>query len=123
MKHKTSDLENPLLDAAVAKACVYDWRIDDETVVYAKRWGDLRPEEAFCPSLYWDHGGPIIERERISVDALHNRGWWAADAMSCKREGPHEHGSQCTRGIGPTPLIAAMRAYVASRFGEEVELP
>lgn len=24
---------------------------------------------------------------------------------------------------GPTPLIAAMRAYVASKFGDEVELP
>jgi len=24
---------------------------------------------------------------------------------------------------GPTPLIAAMRAFVASRFGEEIEMP
>ncbi len=26
-------------------------------------------------------------------------------------------------GSGETPLIAAMRAYVASKFGETVELP
>jgi hypothetical protein len=27
------------------------------------------------------------------------------------------------RGYGPTPLIAAMRCYVASKLGDEVELP
>jgi hypothetical protein len=25
--------------------------------------------------------------------------------------------------FGPTPLVAAMRAFVASKLGEEVELP
>jgi hypothetical protein len=26
-------------------------------------------------------------------------------------------------GFGPTPLIAAMRCYVASKLGDEVEVP
>ena len=28
-----------------------------------------------------------------------------------------------TYGYGPTPLIAAMRCYVASKLGDEVEVP
>ncbi len=26
-------------------------------------------------------------------------------------------------GMGPTPLIAAMRCYVASKLGDEVDIP
>ena len=62
------------------------------------------------PSTAWEHGGPIIERERIALEFLD--GEWCAWAP----------GPQRADGRGPTPLIAAMRAYVASRFGESVDL-
>jgi len=54
----------------------------------------------------------IIERERISVefDEPESGACWLARCI-----GGHE-------GFGPTPLIAAMRAYVASRLGDEVAL-
>jgi hypothetical protein len=67
------------------------------------------------PSTDWAQGGPIIERKRIATSYHPNPfqpGWepWRASfaAWSCG---------------GLTPLIAAMRCYVASKLGEEVEVP
>lgn len=75
------------------------------------------------PSTDWADGGPIIERERIGLWAGESpyhgtpapSGWFAEAAGRRSRWE--------TKGSGPTPLIAAMRAYVASKFGAEVDLP
>jgi len=69
----------------------------------------------FWPSVDWQHGGPIIQAERISVYAQVDEGnllHWVGvvEQMQAARRG----------WIGPTPLVAAMRAYVASKYGEEV---
>jgi nuclear transport factor 2 (NTF2) superfamily protein len=56
--------------------------------------------EPFRPSTNWAHTGPIIERERISLDWDDDAGQWYAQVG---------HSTEC----GPTPLVAAMRAYVA----------
>ena len=61
------------------------------------------------PSTQWHYGGPIIEREEICVLAP-VRGLWRG-----RKEGRTQY--------GPTPLIAAMRCYVASKLGDEVEIP
>lgn len=61
----------------------------------------------FRPSSKWAHGGPIIERERIEMRPESN-GQWLGIAMV---------GSEA---YGSTALIAAMRAYVASKFGSEL---
>ena len=58
-------------------------------------------------STDWAHGGPVIEREGIAI-YLYGDGEWQAVL-----EKEYE---------GPTPLIAAMRCYVASKLGEEVEV-
>ena len=58
------------------------------------------------PSTDWSQGGPIIEREGIGIFPLGNGRGWAAGLRS-----------------GPTPLIAAMRCYVASKLGDEVDVP
>ncbi|RPJ30100.1 MAG: DUF2591 domain-containing protein [Verrucomicrobiaceae bacterium] len=66
----------------------------------------------------WMHAGPIIEREKISVayepSLLYDDScrWKALFPMSDRE---HEY--------GPTPLIAAMRCYVASKLGDEVDVP
>jgi len=62
-------------------------------------------------STDWSHGGPIIERECITLDL----GARMLDA-------PKEWCANCGHGYycGPTPLIAAMRCYVASVLGMEV---
>ena len=59
----------------------------------------------------WAQGGPILEREGISI-IFHEQGDWTASNL---------HGPVCEEG--PTPLIAAMRCYVAGRLGDTVEVP
>ncbi len=66
-------------------------------------------------SSNWLFGGPIIESERILVQPEIGKegagNAWSAIAIE---------GFEC---FGPTPLIAAMRCYVASKLGDEVEVP
>ena len=61
----------------------------------------------------WAHGGPILDRERITI-----RQW--TDMPIIHAYMPHDGAPW---GAGPTPLIAAMRCYVASKLGREVEVP
>ena len=76
--------------------------------------------EPFAWSSDWQHGGPIIERELIETSPI-EPGRWIATAYKSISDGAggHDH----IRCEGPTPLIAAMRAYVAAKLGDEVELP
>lgn len=72
----------------------------------------------YTPSTDWAQGGPIIEREGIDLYQSTGRicaamwenilggGRLIAEAKDCS-----------------TPLIAAMRCYVASRLGDEIEIP
>ena len=60
----------------------------------------------------WFLGGPIIEREGIELSRAAPE--WSAYMGS---------GVVKAVGYGSTPLIAAMRAYVASKLGAEVEIP
>jgi hypothetical protein len=72
----------------------------------------------FNPSTDWAQGGPIIEREKIDVLVLRtNEGGFRAYHTPTKEAKTH------TYAEGPTPLIAAMRCYVASKLGDTVELP
>jgi hypothetical protein len=98
---KTNELTGLALDWAVAKCEGY--RLD------------LAPEGSYAPSTDWSQGGPIIEREGISVDRAGLA--WTAD-LSDSVGGYIEHTES-----GPTPLEAAMRCYVASKLGDEVEIP
>ena len=68
----------------------------------------------FNPSTNWSQGGPIIEREQISV--LEAGSFWGAR--------PLQDGVRPTKdSYGPTPLIAAMRCYVTNKLGDVVEVP
>jgi hypothetical protein len=62
----------------------------------------------------WCFGGPIIEREGIELCRL--------ESSSFGIEWRGQIDCDC-RYYGPTPLIAAMRVYVASKLGDEVEIP
>tara|TARA_R110000868_G_scaffold112176_3_gene302283 strand:- start:3114 stop:3461 length:348 start_codon:yes stop_codon:yes gene_type:complete len=72
------------------------------------------------PSTNWSHGGPIIEREEISVAKV---GRSLDDAMAPHPDCWCSHIDGVYARYGPTPLIAAMRCFVASKLGEEVEIP
>lgn len=70
----------------------------------------------FTPSTDWAHGGPIIDQNCIMFD--HDRGFdskqpWRASLSI----------DPYNKIDGPTPLIAAMRCYVASKLGDTVEIP
>ena len=106
MKVKTSELQGKALDWAVMQC--------EEFV-----------EDVFEPSEYWGDGGPIIERERITLEHLHGAGDTGADVwvamLTC--EDKKFGGVECFEEQGPTALVAAMRCYVASKLGDEVEVP
>jgi hypothetical protein len=71
----------------------------------------------YSPSYYWDQAGPIIERERIFIKPCTSSNLWRSYIMSKTGEGVSH---SC---IGERPLIAAMRCYVHSKLGDEVEIP
>jgi len=90
----------------------------NELTGLALNWAVDKAQGKFCLyphgdySTDWAHGGPIIEREKISI----NRETLANQWLACP------YGTRTARS-GPTPLIAAMRCYVASKMGDNVELP
>jgi hypothetical protein len=122
MKHRVAELDGALLDAAVAIA--EDKRLCKS--LYNKRLilGFSVDAEIDIPSYStgWAYAGPIIERERIQLEppvdnvAIGYGGpLWSAYAFNCEPPFPMRR--------GPTALVVAMRAYVASKYGETVELP
>ena len=117
MKHNVSELEGALLDAAVAKAEGNVAKLPHGREIVCP----YRFEGSFSPSSDWKDGGPIIERERIDLICLNedapNLEWGANFQISWVGLGVEAPWK------GPTPLIAAMRAYVASKLGEEIDLP
>ena len=118
MKIKTSELTGKQLDYAVAMAEGYtpytdgiSWIIDVGGAC----------TQLFKYSSKWVAGGPIIEREKIDVSFINSeyaaRGeGWEAYCMTPDWKLQYN-------AVGQTPLIAAMRAYVMARLGDEVEVP
>lgn len=131
MKYKVSELEGALLDAAVAKT--HGWRFEISPSIVSGdicfatvpdlEHGDGNGLVGFHPSISWEHGGPIIEQHWMMItpgDKRHKGAEWHGRMTSAS---PNYAGSgPGNEAWGSTPLIAAMRAYVASKFGEEIDL-
>lgn len=123
--YKTDELDGALLDAAVAKAEGFpsfwiapgDNGRNESCVLGPSRAEDARFD--WCPSSTWEQGGPIIEREKISMEYCAALDWSAVHGEAFTGICP-PYGAVLR---GETALIAAMRAYVASKLGETVELP
>jgi len=123
---KTNELIGPALDWAVAKCEGYTGlhkiagRMPHEPQLGIwpprKEYGVMDLWE-LSYSTDWAQGGPIIEREGITVSK--DDGGWAAYFRENLFE---DDGSEFWRN-GPTPLIAAMRCYSASKLGDDVTLP
>jgi hypothetical protein len=118
MKYEIATLEGALLDAAVAMAEGYPLDADGDRLDLAGRDNGGCPMP-FRPSTDWNHAGPIIERESLAVF----RQEWSDDSLREWKAGSSHDLDEGPKCSGPTPLIAAMRAYAASKFGETVELP
>lgn len=115
---KTSELIGAQLDWAVAKCegatnfrydtvATYWMTLNGKDIALSKGWA-----QSFTPATNWAQGGPIIEREKIElrVNVEGEGQLWMADTWNHSIE-------------APTPLVASMRCFVASRLGDEVEIP
>ena len=69
--------------------------------------------QRYSPSTNWAQGGPILDRERITI-----RQW--TNMPSIHAYMPHDGAPW---GAGPTPLIAVMRCFCCSKLGSEIEVP
>ncbi len=98
MKIKVSELTGAALDCVVAK-CKKNWAFE--------------PDGCDSYSTDWALAGPIIEREWIDLHCVNDSLWEA--------ECPATGGLAMQNG--PTPLVAAMRCYVASKLGPEIDTP
>lgn len=114
---KTSELTGPALDWAVAIALEHK-----PPLLRVLRGHVALPQDddpMWCDyldySTDWAQGGPIIEREMVDLNYSNHQGTsgelWDAACEAGKIFG------------GSTPLIAAMRCFVASKLGDEVDVP
>lgn len=140
MKIKTTDLNEIALDWATA-TCAGQPR----SYLVGEDFASYQKEGKMLYSTDWTQGGPIVEREGITVIradddyGVDSRGncnnkripvWCASMGQNGTTEST-EHQShdrmyqiyQSKVVYGATPLIAAMRCFVASKLGEEVEIP
>lgn len=148
MKLKTQDLTGPALDWAVAKA---EGTLPTHNTVVACRpfEADVREHKHLlctadddahareqCENAYpgceiigvfectvgkyssrWEMAGPIIEREGVNLNFMQfdSPQYWTAHIR---------HTDKVKFGaLGPTPLIAAMRCFVASKLGDTIDIP
>jgi hypothetical protein len=118
---KTAELDGVLLDLWAARADGLTAKI----MRAGERINRLRIDNDMCAALTpgfddwwqpyyvtWFTGGPIIEREKIGTTFGKFGGQWHALVL--------DGISVSTTITGPTPLIAAMRAFVRSKFGDTV---
>ncbi len=121
MKIKTSGLFGSALDWAVTWAQHPSGPTGEgwyERDADGKLFDPLN-ECTVSPSTIWEQGGPIIERECIEIirgnPLYFPKGNENGDFYEPLWIAGKQHGQ--------TPLIAAMRCYVASKLGDEVDVP
>lgn len=106
---KTNQLTGAALDWAVAMCEGHKVNVGFRNLTYIPK--GKRTLYNYSPSTNWAQGGPIIEIMGMHISRTNktDKEPWAA----CM-----------THWIdGETPLVAAMRCYVAYRLGDEVEIP
>ena len=110
MKIKVSEASGIVLDWMVAK-CEGKFIKATTPVIMVMDEGKAY-SYSYQPAKDGAQGGPIIEREKIATNFSVKRNcWFAENFMETDAES------------GTTPLEAAMRCYVASKLGYEVEVP
>jgi len=126
MKLLTKHLEGNALNYAVAIAT----GIPAEEIKLPAYKGDglwrwLRDEDGYLDGRYmtgpnllfstmWKSGGPILEQEGIGIRQIQDDSWIAHERGMYVYTDDHR---------GATPLIAAMRCFVFTKLGQEVEIP
>lgn len=116
MKIKTSEATNLQLDWAVAKSTQLEVQILHGACYY---WRTPIKRDVFKPSNDWAQGGPILSSERISRTIDHSGLWVAYWTDGYGEEDYCKKWMQCDR----SELVAGLRCYVASKLGDEVDVP
>jgi hypothetical protein len=132
---KTFTLTGIALDWAVAKAegllepKEFFGKMVAPVVLDMEYWSNGEPMVRLnpCPDVYyraeydpstdWKHGGPIIECEVPMLMRTNGGDWIAQGSYDTAND------KEAQRYYGPTPLVAAMRCYVASKLGDDVDVP
>jgi len=108
---KTSELTGAALDWAVAQCeglLAFGWEDDMGLLKITLSTGEA---EYFIPTMKWEQGGPIIQEKKIEI-FIRDEEWFAYSSFSTPED-----------FHGDTPLVAAMRCYVASVYGTEIDIP
>lgn len=122
---KTAELDGVLLDYWTARA---DGHERVKILNAGERLNGVRVEQDTCAATTpgfsdwwqpyhadtWHNAGPLMQREKIGVTFGALGGEWHALVLKDGVLGIRH------TTTGPTPTIAAMRAFVASRFGDTV---
>lgn len=137
----TAELTGALLDYWVAQGegiCLHDaphskscgnWGTDYTCTRCGKDPLTRPTVETWNPSNNWEQAGPIIERENIQLgpptQSVHrhggpNAGWGASGMWSACTWHKGVNGKRSIAHHETSPLVAAMRCYVISKFGSEV---
>lgn len=120
---KVSELEGAQLDYWVGRAVgvtvgPYQMAVRGKPMqdchIMPAGYPTLASTQPFQFSTNWAHGGPIIDREIRVIGHNYNGPGWLASVVS-------EDGT-IYQQAGSEPLIAAMRAVVASKFGQVIEV-
>lgn len=109
MKVKTSELSGKALDWAVREVLLKTLR-QPHLGLLVHQVGYGHAPDSY--STEWAQGGPIIEQEEICI--FKGDAWCATNDTFGRFDFIY---------YGPTPLIAAMRCYVANKLGDEVDVP
>lgn len=129
-KVKVKELSGSALDWAVRRVEEEDLSEDYHPHKYTLTGKDCPIKDRYSPSTKWEQGGPILEREGIEPQRgnpfsftessdkrdYYNGNWLAFLDLD-------EGDAMVQMMPGRTMLEAAMRCYVASSLGLEVEIP
>jgi hypothetical protein len=140
MKIKVSEASGKILDYLVAHCdgvvLEFNPMAYNRTIMTRQKSCDLGGGvEVWSPTTNWAQGGPIKEREKIAT--RFSDGTWYAMLSSDLGDGERAPWTKFTfngvpfptttsrlcRFEGSSELIAAMRCYVASKLGQEAEVP
>ena len=75
-------------------------------------------QKVWSPSTDWSQGGELIQRYGCDLIYIAPANAWEANCWDDRVPMPGLHNQE-----GETPLIAAMRAIVSAKLGDEVEVP
>lgn len=131
---KTAELTGAALDWAVAKCegerygppTFHVHQNSKGATVYLNA-GMQQSGIPYRPSVAWAQGGQIIEREMIDLRKVYSNGRPSTNPYDCWKAEIVFRDEKLVAGdffaYGPTPLIAAMRCYIAQLAGDEVDVP